>query len=218
MGELRLTSIGVDDLRSLFSGSPQIEAHLTAVAASAFPPPEPAARTGLLGKIGPLTRTPLDAPVIKPGVPTRADIHDLVRGKFLKADRLTAAWTLVRLWLDASGWPTLTLQLTEAAMNELDFELATGGVPSSYALRRLLNDKLALPLRNAPGQVTGYIRFDEAVSLRESWRKAAPTLSPHNAYVAQQIGAWLAGLEGWRRFASDAHRPAPDLVASFTLP
>nr|NLI50013.1 hypothetical protein [Propionibacterium sp.] len=216
MGELRLTAIGIGELRALFSGSPAIEEHLRSVAAHAWPPEPPPTRSPLLGKIGPLTRLPPDAPVVRPGVPTAADIHDLARGRFIKPDRLTAAWALVRVWLDACGWPTLSLALDEPAINDLDFELATGGVETRYALRRLLNDKLALPLRNAPGQVTGYVPFDHARALREAWRPALATLSPHNATTAQHIVGWLGGLESWADYAHRAGLRAPDLIASFT--
>lgn len=216
MGELRLTAIGIGELRSLFAGSPAIEEHLRAVAAHAWPPEQPAARKSLLGKAGPLTRVPADAPVVRPGVPTGADIHDLVCGRFIRPDRLTAAWALVRVWLDACGWPTLSLGLDEPAINDLDFELATGGVETRFALRRLLNDKLALPLRHAPGQVTGFVPFEHARALREAWRPALPTLSPHNATTAQHVVGWLGGLESWAEHARRTGLRAPDLIASFT--
>lgn len=216
MGELRVTAIGVDELRTLFSGNPAIEDHLRAVAAQAFPAPAPVAPGRLLGKVGPVLRIQPDAPVVRPDVPTGADLHDLTRGRFIKADRLTAAWALVRLWLDACGWPTFVLGIDEPAMNELDFELATGGVPTRYALRRLLNDKLALPLRNAPGQVTGYVGFDQGLAMREAWQAAVPTLSPHNATTAHRLVSWLGNLEGWADFARRNGHPLPDLVASFT--
>lgn len=216
MGELRLTAIGLRELQALFGGSPAIEEHLRAVAAQAWPPPPAAAKGRLLGRVGPLTKVPADAPVVRPGVPTLADVHDLARGRFIKPDRLTAAWALVRAWLDACGWPTLVLALDEPAINDLDFELATGGVETRYALRRLLNDRLALPLRPAPGQVTGYVPFEHARALRDAWRPALPTLSPHNTATAQHIVGWLGGLESWADYAHRSGLRAPDLIASFT--
>jgi len=216
MGDLRLTAIGIGELRTLFAGRPDVEAHLRAVAARAFPPPEPPARGGLLGKIGPLTRVPVDAPVVAPGVPTGQDVHDVATGRFVRPERLTAAWALVRLWLDACGWPTLSIGIDEPAIDDLDFELATGGVETRYGLRRLLNGRLGVPLRDAPGQVTGYLPFAEARALREAWRPAIPTLSPANAATAGHLVGWLGGLEGWAVYARAARHPLPDLVASFT--
>ncbi|HOA89920.1 MAG TPA: hypothetical protein PKG79_11245 [Propioniciclava tarda] len=218
MGELRLTAIGVEALGTLFSGSPAIEEHLRGVAAAAYPPEVTPRRRGLLGKVGPITVVPDGAPIVKPGVPTNQDLHDVTHGRFVKADRLTAAWTLVRLWLDACGWPSLALDLDEAHMNDLDFELATGGVETRYALRRLLNDKLSLPLRTAPGQVTGYVDFDHARALRDAWRPALDTLSPHNRAVALHVVGWLGGLESWASYARPAGQPLPDLIASYTQP
>lgn len=214
MSELRLTSIALDDLRSLFSGSPAIEAHLEAVAAAAFPTPTVGKRS-LLDKVGPLTKVPANAPVLHPERPTRADVHDVTRGRFVPPERLPAAWTLVRAWVDACGWPTCTLTVTAASINDLDFELATGGVPTRYALRALLNDKLALPLRNGPGQATGYVSYDHARAMREAWAPAIPTLSPHHAQTAQYLVGWLGGLEGWAAFSATQGRPRPDLVALF---
>ena len=217
MGELRLTSISVDDLRALFSGSPAIEEHLRGVAAQAYPSPPVTPRRGLLGKVGPATKLPPPgAPVISPDVPTASDLHDLTRGRFIKPERLAAAWALVRLWLDATGWPTIVLALSEAAINDLDFELATGGVETRYALRRLLNERLALPLRPAPGQITGYVPFADARALRDAWRGAIGTLSPHNAELARYITGWLDGLDSWADHARRTGRPLPDLIASFT--
>lgn len=216
MGELRLTAIGIGEFGSLFTGSPAIEEHLRAVAAEAWPPPVPPAKRRLLDRVGPVTRVPADAPVVRDGVPTGADLHDVTHGRFVRSERLSAAWALVRLWLDACGWPTLVLTLDEAAINDLDFELATGGVPTRFALRRLLNDRLALPLRTAPGQVTGFVPYDHAVALRETWRPAIPTLSPHNAAPAQRIVTWLGDLEAWAGHSRRAGQRLPDLVASFT--
>lgn len=217
MGELRLTAIGVEELRALFSGSPAIEEHLRGVAAQAFPPPAQPVRTSMLGRVGPVTKLPPPgAPVVKPDVPTAQDLRDLTRGRFVKAERLGAAWALVRLWLDACGWPSVAIAIDEPAINDLDFELATGGVETRYALRRLLNDKLALPLRTEPGQATGYVPYADAVAMREAWRPAIGTLSPHNADLARYLVTWLGGLEGWADYAKRAHQPFPDLIASFT--
>lgn len=216
MGELRLTAIGIGELRALFAGSPAIEEHLRSVAAQAWPPAPPPTRAPLLGKIGPLTRLPPDAPVTRPDVPNAADLRDVAHGRFVKPDRLAAAWALVRVWLDACGWPSLALTLDERAINDLDFELSTGGVETRFALRRLLNDKLSLPLRNASGQVTGYVPFEQALALREAWRPALPTLSAHNVATAQHIVGWLGGLESWADYARRAGMRPPDLVASFT--
>lgn len=217
MGELRLSAVGIDELRDLFSGSPAVEPYLRALAAQAFPPEPVPARRGLLGKVGPLTRVPPDAPVIRPGVPTGIDLANVVRGRFVTPDRLDAAWALVRLWLDNVGWSTLVIPLDEQLMSELDFELATGGVETRFALRGLLNERLAIPLRNAPGQVTGCVRFEHAAAMRDAWAPAVRTLSPHTAPIAQWVVGWLGGLDAWANAARQVGRPLPDVVASFAI-
>ena len=52
--------------------------------------------------------------------------------------------------------------------------------------------------------------------MREAWRAAVPTLSPHNATTAYRLVSWLGHLEGWADFARRNGHPLPDLVASFT--
>ncbi len=216
MGELRLTAIGIDELRDVFSGSPNVGPYLRMLAAQAFPPEPVPQRRGLLSKVGPLTRVPPDAPVVRPGVPNGVDLGNVLQGRFVTPDRLSAAWVLVRLWLGAVGWSTLAVPLDEPLMNELDFELAAGGVETRFALRHLLNDRLFVPLRNAPGQVNGYVRFEHAAAMRDAWRPAVPTLSPHTGALASHLVGWMDGLGAWAQAARHSGRPAPDLVASFT--
>jgi hypothetical protein len=217
MGDLRLNAISIDEVRDLFSASPAAAEHLRVLAAAAFPPPEPPQKASMLDKIGPLMGRPSKAPVIRPGIPCGLDLDDLVHGRHVAPERLPAAWALMRLWLDAASWSALALRLDETTINDLDFELASGGVEARFALRRLLNGGLTLPLRDAPGQVTGYARFDHARAMRDAWRPTLAWLSPGHAQTAGTIVAWLDGLEYWARNAHQAGRGVPDVIASFTV-
>lgn len=215
MGELRLTSVAAADLAGLFAGSPQIESVLQQAREQRFGAPITTPQRGLLAKAGPLTRVPAGAPIVRPDVPTAADVHDLTRGRFVRPDRLSAAWALVHLYLEVTGWPTFALDVPLSTLDELDFELATGGVPTTLSLRALLNGRLELPLRPRPGQLTGLVDADRARALRDAWRPAVATLSPHHAAVAGQIVGWLGQLESWEDFATHRGLRRPDLAVFY---
>lgn len=216
MGEVRLHAIGVDEVRDLFSGNPDAAARLTDLAMAAFPPPPPASpHVGLLSKVGPLLRRPPGAPVVRPGVPTRRDLDDLVHGHELALDRLSAGWALVRLWLDDRAFGRLTLTLGEHQLDDLDFALTRAGLDARFALRRLFNDQLALPVKALPGQVTGYARHGHARAMAAAWRPACDGLPDDLAPLALDLVGWLDRFAGWADDARDAGRPAPDLVAAW---
>ena len=215
MGEVQLHAIGINEVRDLVSGNPDAAARLTELAAAASPPQPTAPAVGLLSKLGPMLRRPPGAPVVRPGVPTGRDVADLVHGHDLAPGRLTAGWTLVRLWLDDRAWGRLDLSLSEADIDELDFALASAGVDARLALRRLFNDQLALPLKAAPGQVTGYVPHGHARAMAAAWRPASDGLPGELAAVALQVAGWLEGFGAWGEAARNDGRPAPDLVATW---
>ncbi len=214
MGEVRFNAIGIDEVRDLFS-SADAAARLRSLASLAFPPP-PAPKASLLSKLGPMMRRPLVAPVIVPGVPTGRDLDDLVAGRDIPLERLPEAWTLVRLWVDDSSWSTWTSPLDEATLDALDFAGATQGVESRFALRKLFNDALRLPVKALPGQVTGYVRHTQANAMAAAWADALPGLPESVRPLAEDVVGWLGQLPTWADAAARAGRPAPDLVATYT--
>lgn len=215
MGEVTLHAIGIDEVRDLFSGQEAPTARLTELADAAFPPETTPGAVGLLAKLGPLLRRPPGAPVVRPDVPTGADVAALTRGRDLPTDRLVAGWTLVRLWWDDRAWGHLTLSLGEGQLDDLDFALSAAGVDARFALRRLFNDQVAIPLKARPGQVTGYVKNGHARAMATAWRPALDRLPQDAARVARPIADWLDRFEDWTRRARDDDRPAPDLVASW---
>lgn len=217
MGVVRLYAVGIDELRDLFSGSPETAARLRALAADAFAPsPTPPERRTLLGKIGgPLMKRPVGAPVRRPGEPTASDLEALLAGHYLPPERLDAGWALVRLWLEDAAWGTFTKELDEASIDELDFALCGGGVEAQFSLRKLFNDRLALPLAAAAGSVSGYVRAGHALGMAEAYRAASGWLDPARGELVGELAAWLGQFDGWAAAAVAAGRPAPDLVALF---
>lgn len=214
MAEVVLHAIGVDEVRELFSGSPDAVARLRLLAAAAFPTTRPPS-VGLLSKLGPLLRRPPDAPVVHPGVPTGRDLDDLAHGRDLPPERLSAGWALVRLWLDDRAFGRLGLTLTEPALDDLDFALGAAGVDARLGFRKLFNDQLAIPLKPLPGQASGYVRSAHAAAMADAWRAVADDLPGDSVTTARLVADWLAGLPLWSTEARDAGRPAPDLVATW---
>lgn len=153
MADMRLSAIAIDDLRDLFSRATRTPASGRASWRPLPSPAPPAPRRGVLHKLGgPLLRRAADAPVVCPGVPTGNDLNDLLAGRDVPGDRLSAVWTLVQLWLADRAWGQLDLAITEDRLNDLDFELATswrpGGVHS-----KVFNGRLSVPVKALPGQV-----------------------------------------------------------------
>lgn len=216
MSTLRLHALSIDEVRDLFQGSPQVAEQVRALAARAYPPPvQPVAR-GLLGKLGPLVRRPMDAPVVLPGVPTPAEIDMVVHGRYIPPQRLSAAWAVAELWFTDRSFDSVSVSIDESASTELDFELAAAGVPPSASLRSLIGRSLGIPLQPMPGQASGYLRGSRVDAFRAAWSDAVPRVRGPNAKTAQQVVTWLGGLEDWRAAAKGAGRPQPDVIALYS--
>jgi hypothetical protein len=214
MGEVRLNAIGIDELRDLFSGSDAAANRLRELAVAAFPTPARAVPRTLLSRLGgPLVKRPLDAPIIRPGVPTGTDITDLVHGRDIPPHRLSAAWTLVRLWLDDNSWGSLVVEVDR--VEDLDFDLSRLGLDPRFSLGHLLNDQLALPLKALPGQATGHVRHGHALAMADAWRERVDDVPLAQASAVRDVVAWLDRFPGWAADANEAGRPAPDLVATY---
>lgn len=213
MAELRLSLINISEFRELQTGSPEIENYLMHLVQAAYPLPEPRPRK-ILGFIP--AKPKLIARPVDPAAPTQTDARNLARGKFIAPDRLDAAWTLTRSWLDSVAWANWCVSITEAQINEIDFELASWGVETHFALRRLLNNRLSIPLRNPQGQVSGYVKYDQAVGLRQAWGPALSSLSPGNRNFAAGLCQWLGSLEQYAANARQRGRKAPDLLAWYS--
>lgn len=215
MSELRLYAIGIDELRDVFSGSPDVAANLRSVALAAFPAPPRHSPTGMLSKLGPLFRRPPEAPVIRPGVPTEHDLLAVVSGRFIPPERVPAAWALVRAYLEAQSWGSLPLELSQRQLDELEFDLAKAGMSSAYGLRKLFVDPLGVPLNTPPGMVAGFVHAERVDDWRRAWDEAAAQLEGPNQALARSVADWLELFPAWAEAAMASGRSTPDAIALF---
>ncbi len=216
MGTLRLYALGINEMRDLFQGSPQVAERLSQLVAETYPTrPEPPPR-GFFDRLMRRDEQPATVATRTQGGPTSDDVDRVVRGHFVSPDRLPAAWNLVTIWLGDRAWGTTRIEIDESAGNDLDFDLAAAGVPPSASVRSLFERSLQLPIQPLPGGAAGYLRGQRADAMRAAWVSAVPRLSPENAETAQQMVTWLGGLDSWRDQARDAGRPAPDIIALYS--
>ncbi len=213
MVEVRLYAIGIDEVRDWFGAGPAGAATLRGVAAERFRVPAAEQRpTGMLSKLGPLFRRDPWAPHIPVDLPTPADVEMLINAHFVPPERLGAAWTVVRAWLDELSWGHVVTVLGATEWRDLEFDLARAGLPSQFAISKLWNLDPALPLRPVPGTAVGYARHHHAVATREALGDAWQRVTDPSREPLHDILGFLRGLDGWTAMASAAGRPAPDVV------
>jgi hypothetical protein len=216
MGSLRLYAIAIDEVRDIF-GAPESNATaLRAIAAHRFPAAPPTA-PGLLAKLGPVFRKAPDAPVLRPGVPSVTDVDTLLAGRYVPPHRLTACWALFEAFVEAMSWGSTSQPVSEAELNEFDFDLSRAAVPSRYGLRQLLRADLGISMLPCPGLAAGFCHAEHVGEMASAWRTGLPLLAPGNQPIGQSLLAWLEQYPDWTAKAPDQHRPAPDLVAFLSL-
>lgn len=212
MGSVRLYAIAIDEVRDIFRASEETSARLRAVAADRFGGATPVA-PGLLGKLGPMFRRAPDAPVVRPDIPSGSDVDALLSGRYVAPHRLTACWTLLEAWLDVLSWGSVGREVTEAQLNDFDFDLVRAGVPARYGLRSLLTTGLGIALLPSPGLAAGWASLAHAQAMADAWRPALPSLEPAHQDAATDLLAWLDNYPGWVAAATQQGRQPPDLVA-----
>lgn len=213
MSTLILHAVGIDEVRDVFAGEERVAAALRSWAAEAFPPPPPAERSGLLDRLGPMTRRHPHPAIVRPGVPTTQDLDDVVHGRHVPAERLDAAWALIDIWLEHMAWSSMQIDLAGTTLDAVDFAGTLAGVPADDGLRRLLNHQLALPVHERPGQASGFVRGPHAQAMARAWGTALPHLDPPVSDLVAPLASWLARFPAWADAAHQEQRPSPDLVA-----
>lgn len=214
MGELRLYAIGIDEVRSMFGATPAERERLRGLAARALaPPPDDAARGGLLTKLGPIFRRPPAAPVISPTQPVPQDVEVLLAGAYVPPDRTGATWRVLETLVQGTAWGSTLMSLTPESLDDLDFALARGGVTSAVGLRHLLNSTTSVNLLPVRGLTVGWHPHEKALAMAGAYRAAMPQVKTREQQeMVAALVTWLDGFIPWAQVAVSLRRPAPDLV------
>ncbi len=213
MGELRLYAIGIHEVRGIFGASPQVAAQLRDLAREAYAPPAEAHRAGLLGKLGPLFRRVPASPVISPTQPEPHDVEVLLAGAYVPPERVGATWRVLETLVQGLSWGSTRVELTAAAIDELDFSLARAGVSASVGIRHLLNTKPSLNLVGVSALAVGWHPFETALAMNGAYRAALPMIEKaEQRELIAAMTVWLDGFVHWAQVAATLQRPVPDLV------
>lgn len=217
MGRMSLFAIGITELRDMFGAAPELADRLRAIAETHFPPAagKPPRRGSLLGRIGPVLKKSIETPQI-PDHPVPADADALLAGRTIVPERLGVAWQIVLVWLDEISWGRLDLDLATPELAAIEFELAKAGLPSQFALERLLQGNPQLPLRPLPGQQFGYAKNPHVEATRHAVSTVIGDLEPDAQTIVQPVLEFLNRYPGWTAAAAAAGRPVPDLVVVWT--
>lgn len=212
-GELRLYALGIDEMCSISGADSHRADDLRQAARNAFATrPEPA-RTGLLGKLGPLFRRPPATPVISPTEPEPHDVEALLAGAHVAPERMGATWRVVEALVHAQAWGSTRMPLSPQEVDDLDFALARGGVSASVGLRHLLNHPTGMNLRPVSGLTVGWHGYEQTLSMAGAYRTAMPQLeSVDQRELVGGLVSWLDNFVPWAQAAVAVRRPTPDLI------
>lgn len=165
MQAVELYALAIDQVRDIFGANDQLAGELREVAARAFPAP----RLRRFAYRPLMRRDPAFA--LNPGNPHPEDVDALLAGGFVAPERLPACWQLLRVFLDHLAPARLTAIPDATLLDGIEFDLARAGLSSDFALRRLAERPLQIPLRPLPGQLAGYSKHRHAhetgLALRE---------------------------------------------------
>lgn len=206
-------AIGITELRDMFGAAPELADRLRAIAADQFPISAGAHRHrgSLIGRVGPVLKYPIDPPKA-PARPVKADVDALLAGRTITPERLSYAWQIVLVWLDAQSWGRLDLDVDAQQLTRVEFDLARAGLPSAFGLERLLHGNPQLPLHPLPGQRFGYAKNAHVEAARQALSTVIADVAEASLPIAGPVLEFLNDFDDWTQRATAAGRPAPDLV------
>lgn len=211
MGTLRFFALGIDEARDVFGADDQLAGRLRTAAGQHWATPERPRKTGLLGSLGPLFRRDPRLEV-DPRRPTGADIDALLTGRFIAPDRLGAAWQVLELWFAEIGWGDASWDLDPAGFDAVEFALARAGLPSPYALGKLMALDARLPIVPSATTSCGYAKNSHVLRTAQALSVVMSDLADEHGDFAGEVLRFLNRFEQWGTAAAEAGRPAPDLL------
>ena len=212
-GELRLYAVGIEEMRRITGADPHEADALRAVAREAFGSPAAPAPTGLIKKLGPLFRRVPATAVVSPTQPEPQDVDVLLAGAYVAPERMGATWRVLEVLVHSRSWGSTRMELSDRALDDLDFALARGGVSAAVGLRHLLNHPTGINLRPVTGLTVGWHHYEQALSMAGAYRTALPQVkTPEQQATVSGLVSWLDGFVHWAQVATRLGRPVPDLV------
>lgn len=185
MRAMKLYGIAIDDVRDIFGAPPERAEELGRVAAARFPAPPMKRRWGLF------KRDP--SMEIDPEQPLPTDVAALLAGEFIPPERLGQSWRILDAWLEELSAGHVGLSYD--SLDGIEFDLARRGLPSTHSVRRLGERSLGIPLRDAPGMMTGYSHHSHAIATRDALATIdADTLQERTRDVVEPLLRFLEQL------------------------
>jgi hypothetical protein len=199
--QLRLWAINIDLFRQCFAAPPPLAETLREVTASLSTRGKTQRLPGLLSKLGPITRRPLDVPLIPLSEPTLGDGEAMMTSHYIESIRRKACWVLARGWLDKLATATITLDLPTSDLEELEFDLVRVGIPTRLSIRHLWVNTLDIPLRPTNDMTIGYTNAAVVPGYIETWTTALPEMEDKTRALATELLGFLT--DHWGGYSHD---------------
>lgn len=174
-------AVSIDDVRDMFGADESLAEELTAVAQAAFPE-EPRRRRGFL----PLMRRAREF-AVDPNLPSKEDLSILLSGGYVSPERMLATWRLFRVLLEHRAASHISVEITKEGWDDVEFDLARGGLDTYYSLRRLGERQLGIPLRGLEGHITGYSKNLHVRDSADALRAVLDDVAPATREVVEQV-------------------------------
>ncbi|EFS41001.1 hypothetical protein HMPREF9565_01292 [Cutibacterium acnes HL053PA2] len=213
MGGLRFNAIAIDEVRDIFGADEGLAMKLRRWAEARFSVPvHHHRRPRWRSPFHPLYKPNVECSMLPTGWPTPHDVEDLVCGRYIESDRSARCWRLVNEWLTHLSWGWTEVPMSVARFEELDRDLAAAGLPSTYSLKRLMDEDPQIPLRPAPGMKIGYAGTRQILATWVELSEVIGTVPIARRGEVNAVLKFLSSYPGWNHLAVDLGRPAPGLL------
>ncbi len=194
--------MGIDQVRDIFGANDQLAGELREVAAKAFPAPHPRHSA-----FRPLMRRDRVL-ALSPDAPQAAELDLLLSGGFIPPERGPACWRLFEVFLAHLAHGRLTVLRDAALLDGVEFDLACAGLSSDFALRRLAERPLQIPLRPVAGRSAGYSKYRHAQETGLALRRVLADPVDEQSGLTAETRAVVAPLADFL----DALAPGDDVI------
>lgn len=178
--------MGIDDVRDMFGADPSLGERLRDIAAGRLATGKSTRHHWFrpMLKRDPDTEVRLDRPL-------KGDLETMIAGGYIEPERMAVCWTVLGWWLEELAASHASVPWDPAMFDRIEWDLARAGLSSDYSLRRLADRSLGIPLRPAPGQVSGYSKAVHVGETASALRRALADPS-----ISDETVAFVGPLQG----------------------